>query len=186
MLAQAKIASPCNASWEKMTGNDQVRFCGSCQKNVYDLSAMTSVEAEALLQEKEANLCARFYRRADGTIMTSDCSVGVRNKRVRQVASAALFVGSAAMAFSAYEKSHVAKCPTGNAMGEVAFIPGEDAPREMGSVAPPVTATPPAQEPPKSQKAMGVTAVPHSPKPMGGLRAAPKKGARTPDQDDSF
>ncbi len=185
MLAQAKIASPCNASWENMTGNDQVRFCGSCQKNVYDLSTMTSVEAEALLQEKEGDLCARFYRRADGTIMTSDCSVGVRNKRVRQVASAALFFGSAAMAFSAYEKSQVVKCPTGNAMGAVAFMPDENAPRVMGSVAPPNNATPPTEAPQKSQKTMGVMVAPHPQKPMGGLRA-PTKGASTPDQDDSF
>ncbi|MEO7112590.1 MAG: hypothetical protein ABI183_19245 [Polyangiaceae bacterium] len=161
MLQQTKIASPCSASWEKMTGDDQVRFCDGCQKNVYDLSAMTSLEAEALLREKEGDLCARFFRRADGTIMTSDCSVGVRKKRVTRVASAALFFGGAAMAFSAYEKTHAVQTP--HTMGEVATIqtnPFLQAP-EMGTAAPPVFASPPPEKQPTY--VMGVAAMPHPP-----------------------
>src|SRR5215472_13087466 len=50
-----KIANACNADWEQMTGDDQVRFCKSCEKNVYNLSAMTAEAAEALIVEKEGN-----------------------------------------------------------------------------------------------------------------------------------
>jgi hypothetical protein len=177
MLAQTKIASPCSASWEKMTGDDQVRFCDGCQKNVYDLSAMTSVEAEALLREKEGDLCARFYRRADGTIMTSDCSVGVRKKRVQRAAGAALLFGGAAMAFSAYEKAQVLESP--HMMGAIAQLDSDQpSPRpipvpEMGSAAPPVFANPPPQKTPSQ---LGHVAPP--PHVMGGLRVpqlSPKK-----------
>jgi hypothetical protein len=167
MLQQAKIASPCSASWEKMTGDDQVRFCDGCQKNVYDLSAMTSLEAEALLQEKEGALCARFYRRADGTIMTSDCSVGVRKKRVRRVAGAALLFGGAAMAVSAYGQTRLVQTP--HMMGAVATLQGDPLPQspapEMGTAAPPVFADPPPTTTPKYMmgRAMGVTAIPKPP-----------------------
>ena len=85
MLDQIKIASPCTADWDRMEGTDRVRFCGECKKNVFNLSAMTRREAEALLQETNGNLCTRLYRRADGRVLTEDCPVGLRVKihRVR-------------------------------------------------------------------------------------------------------
>jgi hypothetical protein len=39
---------------------------------------MTRHQAEALLREKEGQLCARVFRRADGTILTGNCPVGLR------------------------------------------------------------------------------------------------------------
>jgi hypothetical protein len=78
LLDRITIASPCSASWDDMVGDDRVRFCGKCEKNVYNLSSMESAEAEALLREHEGNVCVRLYRRQDGTVLTSDCPVGVR------------------------------------------------------------------------------------------------------------
>ena len=49
MLDQISVASPCNASWDEMLGDQRVRFCVSCEKNVYNLSAMPKDEAEALI-----------------------------------------------------------------------------------------------------------------------------------------
>ena len=83
MLDQIKIASPCSADWERMEGNDRVRFCAECKKNVFNLSAMTRRDAEALLNKTNGNLCARLYRRADGTILTEDCPVGLNVKIAR-------------------------------------------------------------------------------------------------------
>lgn len=75
-LDNIKVASPCSADWNEMSGNEQQRFCGNCQKNVYNLSGMTKDEAENLLLNAEGRLCIRFYKRADGTILTQDCPVG--------------------------------------------------------------------------------------------------------------
>lgn len=82
-LDQIRIASPCRADWDAMQGDDRVRFCAECGKNVYNLSAMSRPEAEALVVEKEGRMCARFYQRADGSALTSDCPIGVRIKTVR-------------------------------------------------------------------------------------------------------
>lgn len=82
-LEDIRIASPCHASWDGMKGDDRVRHCGSCQKNVYDLSNMTRDDAEALLQKTEGRVCVRFYRRADGTVLTQDCPVGLAKVRRR-------------------------------------------------------------------------------------------------------
>jgi hypothetical protein len=82
-LDQIEVATPCRASWEQMRGNDSVRFCQTCAKNVYNLSAMTRTEAESLVQAKAGNLCVRFYQREDGTLLTDDCPVGMRLVRRR-------------------------------------------------------------------------------------------------------
>lgn len=61
-----------------MEGDDRARFCQTCAKNVYNLSSMSKAEAENLIREKEGNLCVRFYQREGGTILTSNCPVGLK------------------------------------------------------------------------------------------------------------
>ena len=84
LLANVQVASPCPANWEDMAGDEHVRFCGQCDKNVYNLSALTSAAATALILEHEGNLCGRFFRRADGTLLTADCPVGVHHRLRRK------------------------------------------------------------------------------------------------------
>lgn len=83
LLGSVVIAAPCPLSWDSMVGDDKVRHCGGCSKNVYNISAMTEKEAENFLQVNGATQCMRFYRRADGTIMTDNCPVGLRKIRDR-------------------------------------------------------------------------------------------------------
>jgi hypothetical protein len=89
---QVRIASPCHKRWSDLDldGDERVRFCSLCQKNVYNLSALTRADAEALIREKEGRLCVRFFRRSDGTILTADCPVGARRLRLRQRARTAM------------------------------------------------------------------------------------------------
>jgi hypothetical protein len=77
LVQRVEIASPCTASWAEMLGDERVRFCDHCKLNVYNLSIMSESEGEALIIEKEGKLCARIYRRRDGTIITRDCPVGL-------------------------------------------------------------------------------------------------------------
>jgi carboxypeptidase family protein len=91
-LQDVRVASPCSASWERMAGDDRVRFCSECQLNVYNLSAMTRHEAESLVANREGRLCVRFYRRADGTMLSRNCPKGLREvmHRVSRIAGAML------------------------------------------------------------------------------------------------
>jgi hypothetical protein len=84
VLENVSIAKPCPASWDRMRGNDRVRFCDGCQLNVYNISAMSAADAARLVAETEGRLCLRFYRRADGTILTQDCPVGLAARVRRQ------------------------------------------------------------------------------------------------------
>lgn len=84
-LETVSIASPCTADWNAMSGDHQKRFCELCQLNVYNLSGMTQAAAEALIAESEGRLCVRFFRRADGTLITQDCPVGLEALHRRQL-----------------------------------------------------------------------------------------------------
>src|SRR5580765_5145380 len=68
-----RVASPCQASWEQMKGDERVRFCAHCKQNVYNLSGMSYAEAVSFVRKQKGTACVRFYRRSDGTILTRDC-----------------------------------------------------------------------------------------------------------------
>ena len=98
ILDTIRIASPCSAAWNDMTGDERSRFCGSCHKHVYNIAAMTADEAIQLIQEREGRLCARLFRRADGTVLTADCPVGARavwrrSKQLFVAGAAAVLIG---------------------------------------------------------------------------------------------
>ena len=82
-LRNVKVASPCPAEWDRMIGDERARFCGQCELNVYNLSAMSTLEAESLIARTEGRLCVRYYRRKDGSIITQDCPVGLRRLKQR-------------------------------------------------------------------------------------------------------
>lgn len=94
VLDHVHVAKPCNADWNQMQGDDRVRTCGLCDKQVYNLSELTRAEAEALLIERAGGLCVRYYRRADGTILLADCEVGQKRQRRRRWLAAAAAAGA--------------------------------------------------------------------------------------------
>ena len=148
LLDRITIASPCSADWNTMSGDDRRRFCAACKLHVHDLGAMTKAEAEALLQQPtNGRVCVRLFRRADGTVLTRDCPVGLR-LRLRRAFARALALGVAlctglASCVRATTGSPAAPTaptaptkPTRSLMGEI----------EMGDVA-----MPPAKRPANEQ-----------------------------------
>lgn len=116
LLDDVRIASPCKASWDDMVGDDRVRFCGQCAKNVFNLSALSRDAAEALLRAADARqadsgagVCVRLYRRADGTVITADCPDGLRRKKRRLALFGA--VGAGLMAAGAAATASTARRP---------------------------------------------------------------------------
>lgn len=172
-LNRVHIASPCAADWNEMYGDQRKRFCGDCNLNVYNLSGMTRSEAEALIMNAEGRLCVRFYRRADGSVITNDCPVGWAKvkQRTRVLATAvgslliALFTG--VLFVSLFSK----KVAT---MGDlrIPFSTPQPTPEPlMGAVAPP---------PRNANSTAGETGRP----PVRGNVATPP--ARRPNQTDNF
>jgi hypothetical protein len=92
-LSNIRVASPCPADWNKMVGDERMRHCSECNLNVYNLSAMTERQVQELTTTARGQrLCTRFYRRADGTVLTQDCPWSFRamRRRASRIAAAAL------------------------------------------------------------------------------------------------
>jgi hypothetical protein len=107
-LDDVRIATPCPASWADMSGDDRKRQCAECRLNVYNLSAMTRAEATAFLEQSEGRVCVRFYRRIDGTVLTSDCPVGLATTaRLRLGKLVAGLLAMASAVFWAVGATHV-------------------------------------------------------------------------------
>ncbi|HJV90645.1 MAG TPA: hypothetical protein VJ623_10100 [Holophagaceae bacterium] len=127
-LAHLQIASPCDAAWDAMAGDDRKRLCAQCDKHVYNVAQLTTAEVMALFGGEGPLPCLRLWRRADGTVLTADCPVGARRARGRRRTrfAAALILGLLATAPGVL----AAQGPTGGAPMPV--------PRTlMGKVAPP-------------------------------------------------
>src|SRR5262249_37545981 len=73
--------------------DNRVRFCSLCNLNVYNLSGMSRNEAETLITKTEGRLCVRYYRRADGSILTQNCPVGLKVIKRRVVWLGQVFHG---------------------------------------------------------------------------------------------
>lgn len=140
-LSNVKVASPCPADWDKMIGDERIRFCGQCQLNVYNLSAMTRDQAESVIAGTEGRLCVRFYRRNDGSILTQDCPVGLRAirqraSRIRRAVLSALFGFLAGISGTAglnrignfLNDTHIRRGPTMGVMAETELRPPADLP----------------------------------------------------------
>jgi hypothetical protein len=101
-LPNIRLSFACKQRWDDMVGDDRVRACAGCDRPVFNLSEMTRVEAAAVLATRGLTPCVRFYRRPDGTVMTSDCPTRPRRHlavlATSLAAGATLAVAPAAMA----------------------------------------------------------------------------------------
>lgn len=111
VLQNLRVASPCDASWDDMSGDDRQRFCDACEKHVYDLTVLSPPEIVELIEETEGKFCGRLYQRTDGRVLTDDCPVGVRRiihqakRRTFRAAAMALTLAGSLIASLAYKEA---------------------------------------------------------------------------------
>jgi hypothetical protein len=155
-LDNIHIASPCKADWNEMMGNERRRFCAECKLNVYNLSGMTTQEAENLLINSEGRVCVRFYRRADGSVITRDCPVGWQAFKHRVSKAATAFtsivfgiaggLGFTALFSQPEEENNVVKSAVESKISKVKTTPVEPSEIEnyavMGDMSMPVAGKP--------------------------------------------
>jgi hypothetical protein len=104
-------------------------------------------EAEALLAKHGSSICVRLYQRADGTVLTADCPVGLRRTRVRRGVLAA--AGAGALAAAASTTFATQGSPVAVTVGRVVVEPPVVG---SGAVQPTATPKPPPAPPPNGKK----------------------------------
>lgn len=112
-LSNIRIASPCPADWNQMVGDERIRHCAECNLNVYNLSAMTERQVQELIAASRGKrLCGRFYRRADGTVLTQDCPWSLRALQQRASRIAAAMLAAMMSIGVAFGKNHSQQSPS--------------------------------------------------------------------------
>lgn len=105
LLRRLKIVSTCDASWDEMQGSQAVRRCALCDKDVFNLEAMTMAEVDAMVRSVDGAACARLRRRRDGKVVTVECQYAEREQRLRRrnahlaVVVVAVLAGTALFAY---------------------------------------------------------------------------------------
>ncbi len=125
-------STPCRARWEDMRGDDVVRRCPRCDREVHDLTRMTRDETEALFTRAAATPYVRLRRRPDGRIVTADCPADPPSAAARaaRVVAAGVLFGASATAASAIASAFLPAFG-----GARAPSPSELAPRGASSAA---------------------------------------------------
>jgi ankyrin repeat protein len=90
-LDRITIPRPCDADWDSMAGNDQVRFCEHCNLHVNNLSGMTRRDAMRLVARAKGRLCVRYIQRLDGGVLTKGVPEKLHriSRRVSRIAAGA-------------------------------------------------------------------------------------------------
>jgi hypothetical protein len=123
-----------------MRGDERVRFCDHCGLSVFNISALSRNEAKALIAGTEGRICARLYRRADGTVLTKDCPIGLRalrrrlTKRAAAIFAALVSLSSAALGQQPSKKSEQEGCIPQTRITRTTSQSNSDAPVLSGTV----------------------------------------------------
>lgn len=59
-IPQLNLISPCQADWDRMIGNNRIRFCEHCQLPVHNEAGLTKKHLRRLASRTEGRLCIRF------------------------------------------------------------------------------------------------------------------------------
>ncbi len=102
LMKRAYVAAPCPVKWEDMKGDEKRRLCAQCDCYVLKATQMTDEEVtEAITRAASGQrVCMQFYKRADGTILTKNCPVGVAAMRARAGRFVRWAAGAVAVLFS--------------------------------------------------------------------------------------
>lgn len=85
-----RLVRGCDMRWENMVGDARVRHCGACDREVYDLTAMSADEVEAFVEARQHDLpCVQLHARPDGRYQDGPCAPAQRRNLKRAALAAA-------------------------------------------------------------------------------------------------
>jgi hypothetical protein len=99
------IPKPCHEDWNKMTPNDNGRFCGSCSKKVVDFTNMLPDEIQVYFQQY-TNVCGRFKNsQLDSLTIQIPNRILYSQTNYRKMFLLALFIAMGTTLFSCADKN---------------------------------------------------------------------------------
>lgn len=101
------ISEPCQEDWNRMTPNDQGRFCMSCAKTVVDFTAMLPEEVQHFfIQNQSQNICGRMRKsQLDSITIQIPSRVLYKQTQYHKMFLLALFITMGTTLFSCADKN---------------------------------------------------------------------------------
>ena len=131
-LNTIEIASPCEADWDSMSGNHQVRFCEHCNLHVRNISTMTRQEAMRLVSRSRGRLCLRFVQGPHGSPVTGQVPEKLHRigRRISRLAAGA-FSATLGLSAAAAQTQTASSPPP---LSEIASIAKTTSPGDIGTI----------------------------------------------------
>jgi hypothetical protein len=79
-ITAKKKALACDWTWDETYSNERYRYCGVCQRPVYNFAGIEMPEAEAIILKAENLTKFTLYQRPDGKFMTGNCSRALKKR----------------------------------------------------------------------------------------------------------
>jgi hypothetical protein len=105
-----EVKEACSESWDEMQGNDQVRFCSHCAKDVNNISEMTRKEALRLVRRSEGNLCIRYIKDPKTSRPLFSEKIYKKTRRAGRLA-AGVMTASISLSSAAYAQGSMRRAP---------------------------------------------------------------------------
>jgi ankyrin repeat protein len=142
-IDDVRVKDPCTQAWDEMVGNDKVRFCTHCAKDVNNLSAMTRKEAVRLVRKSGGSLCIRYVQQPETKApMFAGQLTQITRRRVPLMAagvmSASLSLATLTYAQGGAERISISKAPATAQVSECEDVPTaakKTAERNVGNAA---------------------------------------------------
>ncbi|MFC6267369.1 hypothetical protein [Frigoriflavimonas asaccharolytica] len=59
-MSKFTVPKPCHENWENMLPEEKGKFCGFCQKTVYDFTQTSDEKIQQIFEKENGNICGRF------------------------------------------------------------------------------------------------------------------------------
>ncbi|TDO78093.1 hypothetical protein EV143_103338 [Flavobacterium chryseum] len=106
MKHKITIPEPCHEDWDKMTPNENGRFCLSCSKTVVDFTSMLPEEVQHFfIQNQNKKVCGRFKNeQLESLIIQIPSQVLYTQTQYHKMFLLALFIAMGTTLFSCADK----------------------------------------------------------------------------------
>lgn len=69
-LENFEVPKPCSMNWDEMTGNEEIRHCGKCQHQIYNISEMPKRRALKVLNQPNERVCISYLQDEQNQVIT--------------------------------------------------------------------------------------------------------------------
>lgn len=90
-LENFEVPQPCAMNWDEMTGNEEVRHCGKCQHQIYNISEMPKRRALKVLNQPNERVCISYLQDEQNQVITQTY-LGIFKRNLVKFVSATLAI----------------------------------------------------------------------------------------------